>query len=76
MTHLAVHPTRLRIEVANPALVDVAGLYARGAFGVVISGHVVQVVVGAEAPELAQRIEAELKQPAPPAGVPGQLAPA
>lgn len=43
----------------NPALVDAAGLYASGVLGVVISGHVIQVVVGGAAPSWAARIEAE-----------------
>ncbi len=38
--------TRLRVEVENPDLVDEAGLKATGAFGIVRSGKVVQVVVG------------------------------
>ncbi|NMR19651.1 glucose PTS transporter subunit EIIB [Cellulomonas fimi] len=49
--------TRLRVEVENPALVDEAGLKATGAFGVVRSGKVVQVVVGPEADTLASDIE-------------------
>jgi PTS system N-acetylglucosamine-specific IIB component len=60
VTHLVACSTRLRAEVANPALVDVAGLHALGAFGVVISGRIVQVVIGSEAPSLAQRMGAEL----------------
>ncbi|HCX84570.1 MAG TPA: PTS sugar transporter subunit IIB [Micrococcales bacterium] len=50
--------TRLRVEVADPALVDDAALKSHGAFGVVRSGRVVQVVVGPEADELAARIDA------------------
>jgi PTS system N-acetylglucosamine-specific IIB component len=38
--------TRLRSLVRDTALVDVTGLRAAGAFGVMISGRVVQVVVG------------------------------
>ncbi|HEY8717550.1 PTS glucose/sucrose transporter subunit IIB [Pengzhenrongella sp.] len=49
--------TRLRVEVADPALVDDAALKATGAFGVVRSGKVVQVVVGPEADTLAADIE-------------------
>lgn len=50
--------TRLRVEVADPRLVDDAALKAHGAFGVVRSGNVVQVVVGPEADDLAAAIEA------------------
>ena len=49
--------TRLRVEVIDPALVDEAALKATGAFGVVRSGKVVQVVVGVEADTLASDIE-------------------
>jgi PTS system N-acetylglucosamine-specific IIB component len=49
--------TRLRVEVADPHLVDSAGLRKHGAFGVVRSGKVVQVVVGPEADELAEAID-------------------
>lgn len=50
--------TRLRVEVANPSLVHDAGLKAAGAFGVVRSGRVIQVVVGPEADDLAAAIDA------------------
>jgi len=49
--------TRLRVEVIDPKLVDEAALKATGAFGVVRSGKVVQVVVGVEADTLASDIE-------------------
>lgn len=49
--------TRLRVEVTDPRLVDDAQLKAYGAFGVVRSGRVVQVVVGPEADDLAAEIE-------------------
>ena len=49
--------TRLRVELADPTLVDEAALKATGAFGVVRSGRVVQVVVGPEADALAADIE-------------------
>jgi len=49
--------TRLRVEVIDPALVNEAALKATGAFGVVRSGKVVQVVVGTEADTLASDIE-------------------
>ena len=57
---LEVEPciTRLRVEVADPSLVDDAALKPHGAFGVVRSGHVVQVVVGPEADDLAARLDA------------------
>jgi PTS system N-acetylglucosamine-specific IIB component len=49
--------TRLRTEVNDGNLVDEAALKAAGAHGVVKSGHVVQVVVGPEADNLAEDIE-------------------
>ncbi|QTE30445.1 PTS transporter subunit EIIB [Pengzhenrongella sicca] len=49
--------TRLRVEVHDPSLVDEPALKATGAFGVVRSGKVVQVVVGPEADTLASDIE-------------------
>lgn len=49
--------TRLRVEVTNPDLVSEADLKATGAFGVVRSGKVVQVIVGPEADTLASDIE-------------------
>ena len=49
--------TRLRTEVEDPALVDQAALKAAGAYGVVVSGNVVQVVVGPEADTIASDIE-------------------
>jgi N-acetylglucosamine PTS system EIIB component len=49
--------TRLRVEVIDPSLVNEAALKATGAFGVVRSGKVVQVVVGVEADTLASDIE-------------------
>jgi PTS system N-acetylglucosamine-specific IIB component len=45
--------TRLRSVVKDPALVDAALLRAAGAFGVMISGRVVQVVVGPHADTVA-----------------------
>ncbi|MEJ8278884.1 PTS transporter subunit EIIB [Pseudonocardia spirodelae] len=47
--------TRLRTEVHDPALVD-QGALRRLAHGVVVSGAVVQVVVGPEADMLADDI--------------------
>jgi N-acetylglucosamine PTS system EIIB component len=49
--------TRLRTEVEDSALVDEAALKAAGAYGVVVSGNVVQVVVGPEADTIASDIE-------------------
>ena len=49
--------TRLRSEVRDPGLVDVAALRASGAHGVMISGHVVQVVVGLTVDTLATDLE-------------------
>lgn len=53
--------TRLRVEVVDPALVDEESLRTTGAFGVVRSGRVVQVVVGPEADDLAAAVD-ELRQ--------------
>ena len=44
--------TRLRVEVLDPAQVDEEGLRTAGAFGVVLQGYVVHVVVGPDADEL------------------------
>ena len=49
--------TRLRVEVADPTLVDEGGLKETGAFGVVRSGRVVQVIVGPEADTLAAELD-------------------
>jgi len=49
--------TRLRVEIIDPTLVNEAALKATGAFGVVRTGKVVQVVVGVEADTLASDIE-------------------
>jgi PTS system N-acetylglucosamine-specific IIB component len=48
--------TRLRVEVTDPQLVDEEALKATGAFGVVRSGRVVQVIVGPEADDLAAEL--------------------
>lgn len=48
--------TRLRTEVADAGLVDEKALKASGAHGVLISGNVVQVVVGPEADTLTDDI--------------------
>ncbi|GAA4091376.1 MULTISPECIES: PTS glucose/sucrose transporter subunit IIB [Actinomadura] len=49
--------TRLRTVVSDADLVNEAGLKAAGAFGVMRSGNVVQVVVGPEADTIASDIE-------------------
>lgn len=49
--------TRLRVEVQDPSLVDEDQLKATGAFGVVLSGRVVQVIVGPEADNLAAELD-------------------
>ncbi len=49
--------TRLRAEVRDAALVDVAALRAAGSHGVMISGRVVQVVVGPGVDTLATDLE-------------------
>jgi PTS system N-acetylglucosamine-specific IIB component len=49
--------TRLRTEVEDASLVDEKALKAAGAFGVVATGNVVQVVVGPEADNIAEDIE-------------------
>ena len=48
--------TRLRVEVRDPAAVGDRDLKATGAFGVVRSGRIVQIVVGPEADDLAEAI--------------------
>lgn len=48
--------TRLRVEVEDAEKVDEKALKANGAFGVVRSGRVVQVVVGPAADDLAEEI--------------------
>ncbi|MDO9379714.1 MAG: PTS glucose/sucrose transporter subunit IIB [Nocardioidaceae bacterium] len=49
--------TRLRTEVEDGSLVDERALKAAGAYGVMISGTVVQVVVGPDADTIASDIE-------------------
>ena len=48
--------TRLRVQVKDPAAVDEEELRTEGVFGVVRSGHVVQVVVGPDAEGIAESI--------------------
>lgn len=50
--------TRLRVEVAEPGAVDDDALKAAGAFGVVRTGRVVQVIVGPAADGIAAALEA------------------
>ncbi|ACZ30130.1 phosphotransferase system PTS EIIB protein [Xylanimonas cellulosilytica DSM 15894] len=50
--------TRLRVQVTDPALVDEPRLKQSGAFGVVRSGRVIQVIVGPEADDLAAEMDA------------------
>lgn len=57
VTELEPCITRLRVELTDPSKVDEAALKAAGAFGVVRSGRVVQVVVGPEADALAADID-------------------
>ncbi len=49
--------TRLRSEVRDPGQVDAQALKAAGAHGVMISGRVVQVVIGPEVDVLASELE-------------------
>lgn len=49
--------TRLRSLVRDTARVDAAALRAAGAFGVMISGRVVQVVVGPSADTIATDLD-------------------
>ncbi|MGO1590904.1 MAG: PTS transporter subunit EIIB [Ancrocorticia sp.] len=48
--------TRLRVVVNDPTQVDEPGLRESGAFGVVLQGPVIQVVVGPEADDLGEAI--------------------
>lgn len=49
--------TRLRVEVNDSAKVNEEALRAAGAFGVVSTGRIVQVIVGPEADSLASEID-------------------
>ena len=49
--------TRLRSLVRDTGRVDAAGLRAAGAFGVMISGRVVQVVVGPQVDTIATDLD-------------------
>ncbi|RSO09987.1 PTS sugar transporter [Streptomyces sp. WAC 05379] len=57
ITDLEACITRLRTEVRDPSAVNVQALKQAGAHGVLTSGPVVQVVVGAEAESLADDIK-------------------
>lgn len=50
--------TRLRVELRDVDLLDEPALKETGAFGVVRSGRIVQVVVGPEADTLAADLDA------------------
>ena len=50
--------TRLRVKVADVDKLDDDALRATGAFGVIRSGRIIQVVVGPEADALAGDIDA------------------
>lgn len=52
--------TRLRVQVSDPQLVDETGLKNSGAFGVVRSGRIIQVIVGPEADNLAAELDGRL----------------
>lgn len=49
--------TRLRCLVADPMLVDHAGLRRAGAFGVMAQGRVVQIVIGPQVDTLASDLD-------------------
>ncbi|XBH22393.1 PTS glucose/sucrose transporter subunit IIB [Jonesiaceae bacterium BS-20] len=52
--------TRLRVEVKNAEQVNETELKDAGAFGVVRSGRIIQVIVGPEADNLAAELQKEL----------------
>ena len=52
--------TRLRVEVKNAEQVNETELKDAGAFGVVRSGRIIQVIVGPEADSLAAKLQEEL----------------
>lgn len=49
--------TRLRVEVADPSLIDEVALKAAGAHGVVKMGTAIQIVIGPDADPIAGEIE-------------------
>lgn len=52
--------TRLRVEVRDADSVNEEGLKTAGAFGVVRSGRIIQVIVGPEADNLAAQLHEQL----------------
>lgn len=50
--------TRLRVELVNPEIVDRDALKEAGAYDALLLGTVAQVVIGPEADELLEEIEA------------------
>ncbi|MEG3615051.1 MULTISPECIES: PTS glucose/sucrose transporter subunit IIB [Isoptericola] len=52
--------TRLRVQVSDPEQVDEPALKESGAFGVVRSGRIIQVIVGPEADNLAAELDGRL----------------
>lgn len=52
--------TRLRVEVRDADSVNDADLKSAGAFGVVRSGRIIQVIVGPEADNLAAQLHEQI----------------
>ena len=52
--------TRLRVEVKNADEVNEDDLKEAGAFGVVRSGRIIQVIVGPEADSIAAQLQEDL----------------
>ncbi|MFD2841062.1 glucose PTS transporter subunit EIIB [Populibacterium corticicola] len=52
--------TRLRVEVRDADSVNDADLKTAGAFGVVRSGRIIQVIVGPDADNLAAQLQEQL----------------
>ncbi len=52
--------TRLRVEVRDAEAVNENDLKTAGAFGVVRSGRIIQVIVGPEADNLAAQLQQQL----------------
>ncbi len=48
--------TRLRVEVEDPTVVNEQDLRDAGAFGVVLQGFVIQVVIGPDADDVCREI--------------------
>ncbi|MDR1118953.1 MAG: PTS sugar transporter [Bifidobacteriaceae bacterium] len=67
---------RVRARVLDPSLIDVGALKAMGAHGVVISGRMVQVVIGVDTDRLLADIRAlDAPQAAEPSPVVPELVP-